>query len=336
LLGVQGAKPLGLAFLLAVPAVAQARVLQVGAGREFERPSAAAQAAQDGDTVSIAPGEYFDCAIWNASRLTIVGEAGGATLTDAVCAGKAAFIVVGNGVTVRNLGFARIRVADDNGAGIRADGHDLTIEDSRFVNDQVGILAASGGGFLRVAGCAFSEQGSSLTGRTNYAVRASGYALVHIERSDFERARGGAHISSDAALTELVGNRLLDEGGHMAGPMVAITGGSLLLEGNTFELAAGSAARPGLVLATGEAPAIAVRGNTLRGDGADATPLLRNWTGQEATVGANALPAGTVAVTDAGVTWHRMRATAAGLRDALHGLYRQARHLAAELVHRFG
>jgi hypothetical protein len=333
LLGVQGAKPLGLALLLALPA--QARTLQVGPGREFAAPSAAARVAQDGDTVSIAPGAYYDCAIWNAGRLTIVGE-GEATLTDTACAGKAAFVIAGDGVTVRNLGFARIRVADDDGAGIRASGRDLTVEDSRFVNDQVGILAAAPGGFLRVAGCTFSETGSSATGRRNDAVRASGYALLRIERSTFAKARGGADVSAEVGRTELAGNRLLDEGGHMAGPMVLVQGGALLLEGNTVELAAGAAARPGVVLAVGDAAAIAVRGNTLRGDGAAGTPLLRNWTGQAPAVGANTLPPGTAAVSDAGLTWHRMRATAAQWRDAVHALYRQARHLAAELAHRFG
>ena len=335
MLGVQGAKPLGLALLL-LPAVADARTLAVGPGREFAKPSLAAQAAQDGDTVSIAAGEYFDCAVWGANRLTVVGEGGGATLTDSACQGKAAFIIVGDGVTLRNLGFARIRVPEDNGAGIRAQGRDLTVEDSRFVNDQVGILGAGAGGFLKVVNCTFTEQGSSLTGRINYAVRASGYDLLRIERSVFEQARGGADVSSEGARTELVGNRLLDEGGHMEGPLVLVQGGSLLLEGNTIELAAGAAARPGVVLAVGEAPAIAVRGNTLAGAGAAGVPLLRNWTGQDAAVGANTLPAGSDAATDAGITWHRMRATAAGLRDAMYELYRQARHLAAQLVHRFG
>jgi hypothetical protein len=335
-----GAPRLALLLLaLAAPAVAQARVLEVGPGRQYDRPSAAAAVAEDGDTVSIAPGEYFDCAIWRADHLTIVGEPGepGAALTDAVCVGKGAFVIDGNGVTVRNLTFARIRVPDDNGAGIRGEGRDLTVQDSRFVNDQIGILGASpGGGFLRVVGCAFTEQGSSLLGKINYAVRATGYDLVHIERSEFSAARGGGHVSSDAGRTELIGNRLLDEGKHMEGPLVVVQAGSLLLDGNMFELAAGAPERPGVVLALGEAPALAVRGNTLRGDGVGETPLLRNWTGQDATVGTNTVPAGVEVATDSGITWHRVRATAAEVRDTVFALYHRARHIAAELVHRFG
>jgi len=325
------------ALLLAVlPATAHARVLLVGPGRDYDKPGLAARAAQPGDTVSIAPGEYFDCAIWSADNLTIVGEDGGDTvLTDVACGGKGAFVIAGNGVTVRHLTFTRIRVPDDNGAGIRGGGRDLTVQDSRFVNTQMGILSDSpGGGFLRVEHCVFEDIGSSLNGRVNYAIRASNFDLVRVEHSEFSKARAGADISVIAARTELVGNTLHDEGGHMTGPMVTVQGGALLLEGNVVDLAAGAAERQGVVLATGSATAIAVRGNTLRDAGTAATPLLRNWTDQDATVAPdNIVPAGTDVVTDAGITWHHVRATAAEMRDTVHELYRVARHLAATVIH---
>jgi hypothetical protein len=330
--------------LLLLPAAATARTLEVGPGRQYEKPSAAAAAAEEGDTVRIAPGEYFDCATWRADRLTIEAapaDPGSAdtdvTITDTACGGKGAFVIAANGVTIRKLGFARVRVPSDNGAGIRLEGHDLTVEDSRFVNDQIGILATSpDGGFLRIAGCAFSENGSSLTGHVNYAVRAAGYELLRIERSSFDKARGGGHISLVVGRAELVGNHLVDEGKHMQGPLVAVEGGALLLEGNTIELAAGAATRPGVVLATGEATAIAVRGNTLVDAGNSGVPLLRNWTGQDAVVANNTVPAGSEAATDAGITWHRLRATAADMRETVRELLQAARHLAAALVHLLG
>jgi len=335
-------RPLGVllgAMLAALPGAALARTLEVGPGRDYDRPSAAAAVAEDGDTVSIAPGEYFDCAIWRANHLTIVGEPGGdgVTITDAVCQGKAAFVIPGNAVTVRNIGFARIRAPEDNGAGIRGEGGDLTVQDSRFRNTQMGILAASPhGGALRVAGCQFNEVGESLTGRSNAAVRASGFDLVRIEHSVFEHARGGADISVDGARVELVADRFSDEGGRMTGPMVSIAGGALLLEGTTVDLAAGAAARPGVVLVTGDdATALAVRGNTLRDAGTAATPLVRNWTSQDAVESNNTVPAGSEAVTDAGLTWHRARAAAADVRDTLFALAREARHLAGTVLRRF-
>ena len=140
---------------------ASAAVLQVGPGRADDLPSAAAAAAEDGDTVEIAPGSYFDCAIWRASGLTIIGAGPGVEITDKACGGKAAFVIQGDGVTVRNLGFARIRVADGNGAGIRAEGRDLSVIASRFDNNQVGILASGTAGTLRISGSTFTANGVS-------------------------------------------------------------------------------------------------------------------------------------------------------------------------------
>ena len=41
---------------------AQAATLEVGPDKPFKQPSAAVAAAKPGDTVSIAPGQYYDCA----------------------------------------------------------------------------------------------------------------------------------------------------------------------------------------------------------------------------------------------------------------------------------
>lgn len=324
----------GLLLLLAAPAWAE--TLEVGPGRAYDRPSAAAAAAHDGDTITIAPGEYFDCTVWRPNHLTIVGE-GEVTITDAACEGKAAFVIPGNAITIRNIGFARIRVPSDNGAGIRGEGRDLTVEDSRFVNAQMGILAASpAGGALRIVGCRFTEIGSSLTGRVNVAIRATGFDLVHIERTVFEKARGGGDISVDDARVELIADHFSDEGGHMAGPMVTVQGGALLLENSTIDLAADAAARPGVVLALGDdMTALAIRGNVLHDAGSAGTPLLRNWTGQDAVATNNTVPSGTDDVTDSGLLWHRARSMAADIRDTLHALLGTARHIAAAAVRRF-
>lgn len=56
---------------------AQARTIEVGADKAYKLPSLAAAAARDGDTVKIYPGEYFDCAVWQANKLVV--EATGVT-----------------------------------------------------------------------------------------------------------------------------------------------------------------------------------------------------------------------------------------------------------------
>src|SRR6185437_13040013 len=120
------------------------RTLEVGPNHKFKVPSAAIAAASDGDVVDIAPVKdgYFDCAVLRANHLTVEGRGSGVVLTDKTCQGKAIFVTVGNDITIRNITFARARVPDGNGAGIRAEGNNLTIEKSRFINNENGILAA--------------------------------------------------------------------------------------------------------------------------------------------------------------------------------------------------
>ncbi|HEY0421247.1 MAG TPA: right-handed parallel beta-helix repeat-containing protein, partial [Acetobacteraceae bacterium] len=105
-----------LLLTLTLSAPASARTLQVGPDAELRTLADAARAAHDGDTVFIAPGEYFSCATWNANALVIEGAGPGVVLSDSACEGKASFVVNGHDVVVRNLTFTRVRVPDGNGA----------------------------------------------------------------------------------------------------------------------------------------------------------------------------------------------------------------------------
>ncbi len=307
-----------------------AATLQVGPGQPFATPSAAARAAHDGDTVHIAAGTYFDCAIWHANDLTIEGDAAATTvLTDTACAGKALVIIDGRNTTIRHLTLARARVPDNNGAGIRSEAPDLTVADVRFINDQDGILSGADGGFLRISGASFLDDGAAPDGVPTHAVIAGHLDSLRIEGSRFAQARGGDDIVSAAITTELVGNHLADSGGNMAGPLVQVAGGSLLLAGNEVTLGPGAAARPGVVLLTGDAVALTVRGNTLSGG---TVPLVRNWGAVSAVAEGNIMPPGIPAVSDQGSSYHRLRASLARLRDQARHTAGAARHALAVLV----
>ena len=116
-------------------------VLEVGPTQRLKLPSQAAAAAGAGDIIRIAPGEYADCAVWRASRLTIEATGDGTVLTGKTCAGKGIFVIDGNDITVRNITFMRAEVPDHNGAGIRAEGRNLTVKKSRFIDNENGLLA---------------------------------------------------------------------------------------------------------------------------------------------------------------------------------------------------
>jgi hypothetical protein len=329
--GVSGRCLLGVALLVGWAGRTEARTLEVGPGKTYAAPSAAAAVAKDGDIVNIAPGTYYDCAMWRASGLTIAGTGPGVRITDRACAGKAAFVVSGDNVVIRDLSFARVRVMDGNGAGIRAEGHDLTVEGTSFINNQVGILAGGQGGSLRIVDCTFSANGSSWDGRPTHAVAAGSLDLLRIEHSTFQDARGGDHIASTARRTELVGNRLSDEGGHMSGPLVQVIGGALVADHNTVDLSPAAADRPGAILIAGDATAITISANTLEEKTGD-VPLLRNWSGLTATETANVVPPNASAVSDSGTLYHHLRSAISALRGQLHDLAGSLRHQAAELA----
>src|SRR5882757_7706871 len=105
---------LAVGLLLSAPA--DTKSLLVGANQEIKLPSAAAAIARNDDKIVIDPGEYFDCAVWNANGLTIEGKGDGVIITDKACAGKGLFVVDGDNTTIRNITFTRARVPDGNGA----------------------------------------------------------------------------------------------------------------------------------------------------------------------------------------------------------------------------
>jgi len=336
----------GLAVALCLPALglalawpAGAATLQVGPDAEFKTPSAAAKAVEDGDTVEIAPGEYFDCAIWRASRLTVEGTGPGVVLTDLPCEGKASFVTRGDGITLRNLTFTRIRVPDRNGAGIRAEGRDLTVEHSRFINNQVGILAGDAmPSTITVRDCAFSDNGvADAPGGGTADLLIGRIVLLRVEHSQLLDRKGGAAIVSDAVRSELAGNRIA-AGGAAGRPFVvgATGGGSLVMDDNALTLGAGAGAVAVEVAQDGDLPAgeVALRHTVLVNDTGAPAVLLRNWGDATPVLQANTLPPGDTELSSDGATLHRLKQAAhrtiAWLRATAAGL----RHIAALVVHR--
>jgi hypothetical protein len=126
---------------------ATGRVLTVGAGKQFTTVRAAAAAAQAGDTIHIDAGDYRgDVATWRANNLTICGIGGRARLfADGVDeGGKGIWVIRGSDTTVVNVEFHGAKVADENGAGIRQEGRNLTLRHTGFFDNENGILTDDG------------------------------------------------------------------------------------------------------------------------------------------------------------------------------------------------
>jgi hypothetical protein len=125
---------------------AGSRRLRVGPGQPYKTPSAAAAAAQDGDTVEIDGGEYAgDVAVWSANRLTLRGVNGRPHLAanGNSAQHKAIWVIRGNDTKVDNIEFSGCRVPDRNGAGIRHEGAGLVVRHCSFHDNEDGILTGA-------------------------------------------------------------------------------------------------------------------------------------------------------------------------------------------------
>jgi nitrous oxidase accessory protein NosD len=285
-----------LAVLCGVPP-AGAKTLQVGPDRELKQPSDAAAAAQDGDTIEIDPVKdgYFDCAILKASHLTVVGKGEDVVLTDKTCQGKGIFVTTGSDITIRNLTLTRARVPDHNGAGIRAEGKNLTVEHVRFINNENGILAAdSPDSAIRISDSEFARNGKCEPSCA-HGVYVNHIALLRIERSKFFDNRVGHHIKSRASRTELVGNDIEDGPEGTASYLVDISnGGGVLIEGNTMEKGPKCSNHSAAVVigaegVTQRTPEIIVRRNKFTNDQTIETIFVRNMTATEAALEGNTI-----------------------------------------------
>jgi len=264
--------------------IATARTLLVGPTRSLRLPSQAAAVARDGDTIRIAHGDYADCAVWHASRLTILGEGAGATFTGKTCQGKAIFVLDGDGTTIVNITFEHATVPDGNGAGIRAEGGSLTVRHSRFLDNEDGILTAAGPHWvILIRDSTFVGNGACIKACA-HGLYAGHVALLHIEHSRFIGTRVGHHVKSRASRTELVDNVIMDGPDGTSSYLVDVpNGGDLLMKGNRLEKGPHSG-NPGIAVSIGEEGVtqptrrLLIQGNVFTNDGPQSTVFLRNMT----------------------------------------------------------
>ena len=218
-------------------------------------------------------------------------------ITDKTCQGKGLFVTTGANTTVRNLTLTRARVADGNGAGIRAEGKDLTVEGVRFINNQNGILAGTiDGATILIRNSEFVRNGTC----ENSAGCAHGIYIGHmtklrVEGSRFFNTREGHHIKSRASFNEIVGNDIQDGPDGTASYEIDIpNGGQVLVRGNTLQKGPKSENRTAAIMVGAEGvsmrtPEVVVENNTFTNQAPAQTALLANRTATEAVVRNNRL-----------------------------------------------
>lgn len=215
------------------------RRLQVGpAPRPYLTPSAASVEAQAGDIIEIAAGDYVgDVAVWRASDIVLCGEGAGAALkaNGKDAEGKGIWVIKGDRVRVENMHFSGAKVSDNNGAGIRAEGKDLTVRHSRFTENQNGILAGErADSTITIEHSQFIKNGAG-DGRT-HNLYIGKIKRLNVRFSTLREAVVGHNLKSRAAETVLEYNRIMDGKDGRASYQVDIpNGGFAFLIGNVIQ-----------------------------------------------------------------------------------------------------
>jgi len=188
------------------------RLIRVGPEREIQLPSQASKIARDGDVIEIDAAEYFgDVAVWHANNLTIRGV-GGRPLLDAAgntAQGKAIWVTNGANITIENVELANAKVKARNGAGIRAQGPNLTVRGVVFRHDQDGILAvADPDSRVTIEFSEFAGNGAG-DGRS-HGLYINKMAELRFVGNYLHGTKVGHHLKTGAARNIILNNAFID------------------------------------------------------------------------------------------------------------------------------
>jgi hypothetical protein len=276
-------------------ASASAAVLDVGPGQKYPKPSTAIAAAKDGDTVRVAAGEYEDCATIRQNRFTLEAAGGEVVMKDRTCAGKAILVIDGTKVTIRGLTLENAKVPDRNGAGIRAEGGELLVENTKFLNNENGLMSANDPNVsIRVVDSTFMNNGQCRPTCT-HGIYAGHNKLLRVEHSKFLDQHEGHHIKSRANRTEVVGCDIQDGPTGTSSYLIDLpNGGSALIQTNQMSKGrmtsnGGSAISIGSEGDVNPPGPIVVRDNSFVNEQDRGTVFVRNFSETPAELSGNLL-----------------------------------------------
>jgi hypothetical protein len=218
---------------------ARASTLQVGPGKQYATPCAAIAAASDGDTIQIDSSVTYsgDVCAWSTNNLTLIGVGSGRAVLNAAgqsSQGKAIWVISGSNTDVENIEFTGATVPDNNGAGIRAQGTNLTIRNCYFHDNQDGILTDGGNSTILIEFSEFYHNGAGDGFSHNLYI---GNITKFIFRYNYSHGAVIGHLlKSRAAENDIYYNRFSDETAGNASYEVDLPNGGLsYVIGNLIE-----------------------------------------------------------------------------------------------------
>ena len=265
-------------------------VLSVGSGQDYSTIAAAVRAARDGDTVAVQAGTYTNDFARVTSQITLIAVGGPVNLvaTEQPPNGKGILDTYASTV-VNGFTFSGAVVQDNNGAGIRSNAGDLTVENCVFTNNQDGILVnADPDATITIKDSEFAFNGAGDGYSHNLYVGAV-KALV-IDNSYFHDANVGHEVKSRAFSTTITNSRIIDGSGSASYSVDLPNGGTVVLTGNVIEKGPGAQNQTMVHFGGESAPyagsSLVMTGNVIVNDRAGVTGLV-NAAGSPAQVTGN-------------------------------------------------
>ena len=199
-------------------AVQAQNVIRIGPGQTIKSIAVAAATARDGDQFDVEAGDYLgDVAVWTKDNISLRAVGGRVRLIASGMAaeGKGIWVVRGGRMQVQGFDFSGAQVADKNGAGIRLEKGQLTVQDCTFTDNQNGILTGGNAqAELEIINSEFARNGHGDGQSHNLYV--GGIARLSVTGSYFHHAKVGHLLKSRAAMNHIFYNRLTDETGGTA------------------------------------------------------------------------------------------------------------------------
>lgn len=211
-------------------------VLNVGSDQPFQRIADAIAASQDGDVVNVQAGTYVNDFATINTKISINGVGGMVHLLATVAPpdGKA-ILTTNTDLSIDHLEFSGAQVADQNGAGIRYQGGNLTITNSYFHDNQNGILGgAAPNGTISISTSEFAHNGAG--DGYSHNIYIGDIASLTIDQSYFHDAVVGHEIKSRAEQTTITNSRIQDGPTGTASYSIDLpNGGATLIQNNVIE-----------------------------------------------------------------------------------------------------
>ena len=274
-----------------------------GVGDFAHLQDAVARVGDGVGTITIAPGRYRDCAMQAGGVITYRAATLGTVIFDGgICEGKASLVLRGRAAKVDGIVFQRQAVPDGNGAGIRLEQGDLSVDNSVFRDAQQGILTATfPTGSISILRSTFSGLGRCEgDAGCAHSLYVGKYGSLSVRNCRFEAGQGGHYVKSRARRVHIVENSFDDSQGHMTNYMIDLPNGAIgEISGNEMVQGVDKDNYSTFIALGAEGVEQPSDGLSISGNGAHYVPglernsvLVADWTGARLAIGANDLAQG--------------------------------------------